>query len=227
MSETPENIYRRVLEIGSECLTCGISFKQLKERLTDEGYDLENDCLERCLREWFFNSFFHEEMVCSHGTSSIHNLDDHYDCNFILKSDTCLKILSYQESEKSNRLIEQLSEQTVLYQSQVEILQNQLNLAQTSVDNSKEDSKSARKFAISALIVSALFGSFGIFSALTYFGISYIEEDNQLENKLIQLQELHITKQDSLNKSINQIHNDIQTYYFHSQDTLNNKFSDK
>ena len=58
MSETPENIYRRVLEIGSECLTCGISFNQLKERLTDEGYDLENDCLERCLREWFLIHFF-------------------------------------------------------------------------------------------------------------------------------------------------------------------------
>lgn len=228
MSETPENIYRRVLEIGSECLTCGISFNQLKERLTDEGYQFDDGgCLERCLREWFFNSFFHEEMACKHGTYNFNELNKHLTCNFIMKSDTCLKILSYQESEKSNRLIEQLSEQTVLYQSQVEILQNQLTLAQTSIDKSEEDSKSARKFAIFALIVSALFGSFGIFSALTYFGISYIEEDNQLENKLIQLQELHITKQDSLNKSINQIHNDIQAYSLRSQDTLNNKVSDK
>jgi hypothetical protein len=48
----------RVLEIGSECLECGISFTDLKQRLKDEGFDVDNECLNRCLREWFFNSFF-------------------------------------------------------------------------------------------------------------------------------------------------------------------------
>lgn len=56
----PEDLYRRVLEIGSECITCGISFNELRHRLIEhENFEFdENGCLDRCLREWFWNSFF-------------------------------------------------------------------------------------------------------------------------------------------------------------------------
>src|SRR5690606_22353908 len=151
---------------GSECLECGISFNQLKERLKEENFDVENSCLDRCLREWFHNSFFHEEATCSHGTSSIHSLKEHIDCTYILKAETSLRILSFQEAEKSNELVNQLTQQTPLYQKQVEIMQGQLTLAQSSIESSKKEAKSARYFAISALIVSALFG---LFTVLTYF----------------------------------------------------------
>ena len=98
---------------------------------------------------------------------------------------------------------------------------------QTSIDNSKNDSKSARKFAIWALVVSALFGVFGIFDSLNYFGVSYTTADKKFENKSIQLQEQQLSKQDSLLKSINQIHNDIRAYSPRNKVRDNKKVSDK
>ena len=222
-----QNIYQRVLEIGSECLECGISFNQLKERLKEDGFETENDCLDRCLREWFFNSFFHEEMVCKHGNMTIHTLKDHYDCNFILKAETCLRILSYEEAEKSNQLIEQLTQQTELYQSQVQLLQSQLSLAQTSIQNSEKDSKSARKFSITAIILSLIFGLFGVFDMLTYFGIDYKEQDKKLENKLNIIQEQQQATLDSMQSLKYQIHNDIQVHSRQSKELGRKKVSDK
>lgn len=219
-----QNIYKRVLEIGSECLECGISFNDLKQRLKDENFDVENECLNRCLREWFFNSFFHEETVCSHGNSSIKDLDKHLTCNFILKAETCLRILSYEEAEKSNELISQLTQQTSLYQSQVGLLQSQLSLAQTSIENSKEDSKWANRFAITALIASAFFGVFG---ALTYFGIEYHKEPSNVELTLDKLQVQQKGMQDSLQSVKKQIRTDIQVYSLKSNTIGSNKFFGK
>lgn len=119
------------------------------------------------------------------------------------------KIIYYSEiaiSELHNR---QLLKQTKLYQSQVSLLQSQLSLAQTSIENSKKDSKSARSFAIWALIVSALFG---LPDACTYFKIEYKPNETTFQNTSLQLQEQQISKQDSLLKALNQIHNDIQVY---------------
>lgn len=219
-----QNIYKRVLEIGSECLECGISFNDLKQRLKDEGFDVDNECLNRCLREWFFSSFFHEEAKCIKGEYKIEELDKHLTCNFILKAETCLRILSYEEAENSNRLVEQLTQQTSLYQAQVELLQSQLSLAQTSIENSKKDSKSARSFAIWALIVSALFG---LPDACTYFKIEYKPNETIFQNTSLRLQEQQLSKQDSLLKALNQIHNDIQVYYLQSKELGHKKVSDK
>lgn len=222
-----QNIYKRVLEIGSECLECGISFTDLKQRLKDEDFDVDNECLNRCLREWFFNSFFHEETVCTHGNSSIKDLDKHLGCNFILKAETCLRILSYEEAEKSNQLVEQLTQQTGLYQSQVQLLQSQLSLAQTSIINSEKDSKSARKFSITAIILSLIFGLFGVFDMLTYFGINYKEQDKTLENKLNIIQEQQQSTLDSMQSLKYQIHNDIQVYSRQSKELGHKKISDR
>ena len=185
-----QNIYKKVLEIGSECIECGISFNDLKKRLKNEGFDIDNECLNRCLREWFFNSFFHEETVCDKGSSSIKELDNHLDCNFILKAETCLRILSYEEAEKSNELVSQLNQQTELYQSQVELLQSQLTLAQSSITESKKESKSARNFAIWALIASAFFG---LPDALTYFNIKPSEDISEVQ--MLQKGQLNLLEQ--------------------------------
>ncbi len=137
------------------------------------------------------------------------------------------KVIYYSQIASSELHNRQLFRQTTLYQSQVKLLQSQLSLAQTSIDNSKNDSKSARKFAIWALVVSALFGVFGIFDALNYFGVSYTTADKKFENKSIQLQEQQLSKQDSLLKSINQIHNDIRAYSPRNKVRDNKKVSDK
>ena len=110
------------------------------------------------------------------------------------------------------------------YQEQIDLLQSQLSLAQTSIENSKEDSKSARNYAISALIVSGVFGIFGV---LTYFGIEFPKDASQEQLKLITLQEQQLIKQDSLIKVSSQIHSDIQVYSRQSKDFENKKASDK
>lgn len=122
------------------------------------------------------------------------------------------KAIYYSEiaiSELHNR---QLLEQTKLYQSQIKLLQSQLSLAQTSIQNSEKDSKSARKFSISAIILSLIFGLFGVFDMLTYFGINYKEQDKTLENKLNIIQEQQQSTLDSMQSLKYQIRNDIQVY---------------
>ncbi len=101
-SKSPEDIYKRVLEIGSECLTCGISYNTLIHRLREENFEFDSGgCLERCVREWFWNSFFHEEAHCQHENSKddIKKLDEHLKCNFTMRSDSCMKLLSFREAE--------------------------------------------------------------------------------------------------------------------------------
>lgn len=119
------------------------------------------------------------------------------------------KVIYYSQIASSELHNRQLSRQTTLYQSQVQLLQSQLSLVQTSIENSETDSKSARSYAISALVVS---GIFGLFSVLTYFGIEFPKDVPQEQLKLITLQEQQLIKQDSLIKSLHQIHNDVQTY---------------
>ncbi len=100
----PEIIYKRVLEIGSECITCGISFNDLYQRLQDEGFEFdEGGCLKRCLREWFWCSFFHEEAHCVNDNTKvdIKKLDKHLNCNFILKAESCMKLLTFKEAENN------------------------------------------------------------------------------------------------------------------------------
>ena len=99
----PEMIYKRVLEIGSECITCGISFNDLYQRLQHEGFEFdEGGCLKRCLREWFWCSFFHEEAHCNNkGKIDVRELDNHLGCNFILKAESCMKLLTFKEAENN------------------------------------------------------------------------------------------------------------------------------
>lgn len=191
MSETPENIYRRVLEIGSECLTCGISFNELKERLIDEGYQFDDGgCLERCLREWFFNSFFHEEMACKHGTYNFNELNKHLTCNFIMKSDSCMKLLTFKEAE-NNR---------------------------ATSENNLKSVKKANLVAYIALTVAVLsFGYqlFGDFSNESV-GNRLIQSNQELTNTIKSFGQSRLSKvsdevynvQDSLNKS-NLIHRGV------------------
>ncbi len=103
----PELLYKRVLEIGSENILKGISFNELFHILKyHENFSIEEDsCLERCLREWFWNSFFHEEAHCLKN-SNVNTLDEHLDCSFILNADSCIKLMSFKESENNKKATE-------------------------------------------------------------------------------------------------------------------------
>src|SRR5688572_5573474 len=101
-----DKLYLRILQLGRENLTQGLKFNSLISILKGEGYTI-NNCTNRSIREWFYNSFFHEEAHCQNGNyANVQELDKHKNCGFVLKADTCMKLLQYEEAEKSNKQIE-------------------------------------------------------------------------------------------------------------------------
>lgn len=137
----PEMLYRRVLEIGSECITCGISFNSLYTDLVNENFDLENGCLKRCLREWFWNSFFHEEVHCNSGTyDKLSDLDKHANCKFVLRSESCMKLLTFRDTETNYKSIK-LSNRTALIGLLVAILTLCYSLWKDNGDNLEQEKR--------------------------------------------------------------------------------------
>ena len=61
-----DKLYLRILQLGRENLTEGLKFNKLITTLQQEGYTI-NNCTNRSIREWFYNSFFHEEAHCKNG----------------------------------------------------------------------------------------------------------------------------------------------------------------
>ena len=103
MNENPEELYLKMLTIGTECVSCGISFNDLKSRLKEAGYTFDDNYLEHCLKEWFYMSFFHEEAHCkgSGGYTNVGQLKCHMDCHFTIKAEACMRLLTFKESENN------------------------------------------------------------------------------------------------------------------------------
>lgn len=128
-----DNLYLKILEIGRDNLEMGLSFNELIDYLKKDGFIL-NECWERTLREWFYTSFFHEEAHCSkYGTNpytDVTSLNEHLGCNFILKGESCMRLLQYYQVKSADK----------------------------SSADAKTQALTARNIAVAALIVSALFG---------------------------------------------------------------------
>lgn len=149
-----DKLYLRILQLGRENLTEGLKFNSLISTLEQEGYTI-NNCTNRSIREWFYNSFFHEEAHCQNGNfNNVQELDNHLNCGFVLKADTCMKLLQFEESEKSNKLIQVLTGQTEIYQNQVELLQGQLKIAESNTKDARNESKTSKCLAYTAIILS-------------------------------------------------------------------------
>lgn len=145
MSNINDKLFLRILQIGRDNISGGLRFCDLTDQLTKEGYTI-NSCTNRTLREWFYTSFFHEEAHCDKGNPNSYNdvskLDEHRCCHFILKGDSCMKLLQYEESEISRK--------------QVELLQGQLSLAQKNSNDAKKESSKAFWIAILSILISSL-----------------------------------------------------------------------
>ncbi|MBL7765795.1 MAG: hypothetical protein JNJ58_06875 [Chitinophagaceae bacterium] len=92
-----KNLYLDILKIGQVCLHTGLSYNKLKYKLEEKGYDLTNDCIELAIKQWFYDCFHHRGQE-DKKYESIDDLEQHLDCNFILKGESCLKLIGYRTS---------------------------------------------------------------------------------------------------------------------------------
>lgn len=92
-----KKLYLDILMIGQNSVNTGLSFNDLKCKLEQKGYDFKNDCIELAVKQWFYDSFHHRG-ADDNEYKTIEDLDNHLDCNFILKGESCLKLISYRAS---------------------------------------------------------------------------------------------------------------------------------
>jgi len=101
--KTYKTLYLAMLEVGQEKVQDGVSYNEIKALLSKERYDFENDCVELAVKQWFYDSFHHRG-ADDNPLLDVRDLDRHLDCKFILKGESCLKLLSYQTSRNSVRV---------------------------------------------------------------------------------------------------------------------------
>ena len=97
-----KKLYLTILRIGQDKVHEGVSFNELKAELIKRGYDFDNDCIGLSVKQWFYESFHHTG-ADDNPYSSVQDLDNHLDCSFILKGESCLKLLGYETSKNSWR----------------------------------------------------------------------------------------------------------------------------
>jgi len=97
-----KKLYLRILRIGVNRVHEGVTYNELKAELVKQGYDFENDCIELSVKQWFYDSFNHTG-ADDNPYTSVKDLENHLDCSFILKGESCLKLLSYETSRNSWR----------------------------------------------------------------------------------------------------------------------------
>jgi hypothetical protein len=104
-----KNLYLDILKIGADKANNGLSYKDLKSELEEKkGYDFKNDCIEKAVKHWFSNCFVHLDDDENHRTKEIctkdknlPKLEDHLNCNYILKGDACLTLLNYNNTKRT------------------------------------------------------------------------------------------------------------------------------
>lgn len=115
---TPEQLYLKMLEIGSECISCGIKYHDLKSKLCLKGLLNSNDS-DETIKILFENSFtdrnstclkpyYEEEKPCDskYGKEN----DEHFkynhleNCVHYLTNEALMNLLHLRESE-NNRVI--------------------------------------------------------------------------------------------------------------------------
>ncbi len=95
-------LYLDILIIGRANVETGLSYTILRKQLEKKGYDFNNEYVDTAVKVWYYDSFHHAE--ASHGNIEFEDLDNHLNCNFVMKGDACLKLLSHKKSELNNKL---------------------------------------------------------------------------------------------------------------------------
>ena len=91
------SLYVKILRMGQTFIDTGISYNSLKSLLEKDGYDFSNNCIEIAVKQWFFDSFHHKGVDGK--LVSIEDLENHLNCNFILKGDAGLKLADHDTSK--------------------------------------------------------------------------------------------------------------------------------
>lgn len=103
VKSTYDNLYIDILKIGRTRVGKGLSYNHLKSKLECIGYDFDNDCIELAVKQWFYDCFHHRDG--DHlPLNSVEEIDDHLDCNFILKGASCLILVEYEISKNSKTI---------------------------------------------------------------------------------------------------------------------------
>jgi len=102
MGKNYDHLYLNILKIGQDKAESGLSYDELKTELTSQGYDFENDCIELAVKQWYFDSFYHA--ACYEKYESWEDLDNHTGCHCIMKGQSCLTLLDYENSKRSNNI---------------------------------------------------------------------------------------------------------------------------
>lgn len=121
----PEELYLKILEIGSECIPCGTNLNKIKTKLLSQGFISDKDS-DTTLKIIFQNSFSHDETnkyygkYCEapepefecHPTNRVeyeklkkaHDEFDHENnCTWFLTPETLMNLLHLRESENNRK----------------------------------------------------------------------------------------------------------------------------
>lgn len=102
--ETYDDLYLTILKIGRSKIKGGLSYIDLCEELKKIDYDLQNDCIEFAIKNWFLHSFIHyDEEYKEFKPNKLSDLDAHKECNFILSGKSCLALIEYENSIRNIR----------------------------------------------------------------------------------------------------------------------------
>jgi hypothetical protein len=95
-----DNLYLDIIKIGRDKVGEGLSYNKLKSLLEKKGYDFGNDCIELAVKQWFINSFHHRGED-NKPITELKDLENHPDCNFILKGESSLLLITHQKSKNA------------------------------------------------------------------------------------------------------------------------------
>ncbi len=166
---TASDIYYRMLQIGSETTENGISLNELKKQLQSECLVTNPQNTEH-IEQWFNWAFEHKSFGCNCPTRQSDNncgcnnhdpcskYDHDNNCNRFLNKDSIIEFSLLEQSHKQTEQLQLNRQQVNLLQGQLDTLETQIKLAETNASNAKIDSNKAIKYAIAALILTAIFG---------------------------------------------------------------------
>ena len=113
---TIETLYKAILQIGSECISCGIYYKDFKQSLIDRRF-IQNNLItneldpeiEEYIKYYFETNFLHADTTCSDLTTidkKCCKLTDqkHLEsCKHFISQDSCMNLLALKQAELSER----------------------------------------------------------------------------------------------------------------------------
>lgn len=99
MKKNYKKLYLHILEIGVEQLDTGLTYEELKCLLEKKGYNFSNNCIEIAVKQWFFDCFHHK--TSNDAIDNIDDIDDHLECSWILKGESCLILTEYKASSRN------------------------------------------------------------------------------------------------------------------------------